>query len=101
MDSKGIMTRAAIAFAILLFVINPAVHQHNRAAVPDCGSLSTVTSSAAACSVCMFQTNVAVETPAAAQEAPRVAHRFAPESLAIPDSEFAANVSSRAPPAFS
>ena|SRR5687768_9914411 len=101
MDSKGIMTRAAIAVAILLFVINPVVHQHYRVPVPDCGSISTVTSSSAACSVCTFQTNVAIETPAVAEEAPTVASHSASAPQATLDSELVLLLPSRAPPAIS
>jgi hypothetical protein len=101
MYSRGIMTRAAIAIAILLFVINPLVHQHYRAPVPDCGSLSTFNSSSAACSVCMFQTNVAIETSTVAEEAAPVAHHIAIAPKAMLDSELALILSSRGPPAIS
>ena len=101
MVNKGIMTRAAIAVAILLFVINPLVHQHYRAPVPDCGSLSTPASSSAACSVCSFQTNVAIETPTVTEEAPHVVAHVAIATPAIDDAELALVLSSRGPPAIS
>jgi hypothetical protein len=101
MYSRGIMTRAAIAIAILLFAISPLLHQHYRAPVPDCGSLSTLTSSSAACSICTFQSNVAIQTPTASEEAPSVASYVASVPQAIFDSELALTLSSRAPPAIS
>jgi hypothetical protein len=102
MLSKGIMTRAAIAVAILLFIINPVVHQHYRASVPDCGSISAFTASSAACSVCTFQTNVAIETPAAAaDETPHVAPHISSAPQATLDSELVLLLPSRAPPAIS